>query len=196
MRKLAVLTFVTLDGVMQGPSTADEDPSDGFALGGWAKPYWEEVMAQVQTHAMAEPYDFLFGGNTFDMFSAHWPKEDPSDQTARTINDSEKYVVTSRQEPLGWSYAHKVQGDIPAEIAKLKGMDGRLLQVHGSCALIQLLLKHDLIDELRLWTFPVLLGSGRKLFSGGCVPAKFKLTKAEPTAGGVVMGLYQRAPKA
>ncbi len=194
MRKLAILTFVTLDGVMQGPSAAEEDRSDGFALGGWAKPYWDEVMAQVQTHAMAEPYDFLFGGNTFDMFSAHWPKEDQSDPAAKAINGSQKYVVTSREEPLGWSYAHKVQGDdIPGEIAKLKAEDGKLLQVHGSCALIQLLLKHDLVDELRLWTFPTILGSGRQLFSGGTVPAQFELTKAEPTPNGVLMSLYKRA---
>ena len=150
-------------------------------------------MAQVTVEAMSEPYDFLYGRKTFDLFSAHWQPEDPDNQTVRTINQSQKYVVTSQNDDLGWSDTHRIQGDLRAEIARLKAMDGLLLQVHGSGALIQALLANDLVDELRLWTFPVVLGSGKRLFGEGSVPANFRLVKSDSTPGGVIMGIYQRA---
>ena len=163
MRELAILTFQTLDGVMQAPKMPEEDPSGGFQHGGWADPYWGEVMELVGKEAMAEPYDVLFGRNTYDVFAAHAADDHP-------MYDSNKFVVTSKQETLAWNNSTPVNGDITAKIADLKQQDGPLLQVHGSCELIQTLLSHDLVDELRLWTFPVLVGAGKRLFGSERFP--------------------------
>ncbi|MEM1200892.1 MAG: dihydrofolate reductase family protein [Pseudomonadota bacterium] len=185
MRKLAILEFITLDGVMQAPKMPEEDRSGGFESGGWADPYWDQVMALVGKEAMAEPYDVLFGRNTYDMFAAHAGDTHP-------MNGFTKYVATSRPDSLSWMNSKAVTGDIPAQVAQLKEEDGPLLQVHGSCALVQALLAHDLVDELRLWTFPVVAGGGKRLFGGGAVPARFSLIKSDRTDNGVVMGLYKR----
>jgi len=184
MRELAILTFVTLDGVMQGVGRQDEDRSGDFTQGGWAMPYWDEVMAQVTTEAMTAPYDMLFGRKTYDLFA--------SSQTGNAAMDrAMKYVVTSTPETLSWENSAALGGDLVGEIMRLKQMDGPLLQVHGSWQLIQGLLKHDLIDEFRLWTFPLLLGSGKRLFEDG-VPASLRLSKTEPCDNGVVMTIYRR----
>lgn len=185
MRELAILTFITLDGVMQAPKMPEEDRSGNFVGGGWADPYWDEVMQLVGKEAMAEPYDVLFGRNTYDSFAAHLTDNHP-------MHDSNKIVATSRPETLAWNNSTPISGDIAAEVAHLKQQDGLLLQVHGSCELIQMLLSHNLIDELRLWTFPVVLGSGKRLFGNGAVPANFKLVKTDSTSNGVVMGIYRR----
>lgn len=186
MRKLAILTFVTLDGVMQAPSLPEEDFSGEFTGGGWAVPYWDEVMSMVTKEAMSEPYDILFGRKTYDVFSAHAGQNHP-------MHDFKKYVVTSKPNTLNWNNSAAITGDMAAEIQRLKQMDGPLLQVHGSCELIQALLKHDLIDELRLWIFPPILGSGKRLFGNGTIPSKFKLMKTDHTSNGVIMGLYERS---
>lgn len=185
MRKLAVLEFITLDGVMQAPKMPEEDRSGGFDQGGWADPYWDQVMALVGKEAMAEPYDVLFGRNTYDMFAAHAGDTHP-------MNSFTKYVATSRPETLPWVNSTAITGDIPTEVARLKRAEGPLLQVHGSCALVQTLLAHDLVDELRLWTFPVVAGGGKRLFGDGAVPAQFSLIKTDHTDNGVVMALYER----
>ena len=185
MRKLAVLEFITLDGVMQAPKMPEEDRSGGFQRGGWADPYWDQVMALVGKEAMAEPYDVLFGRNTYDMFSTHAGDTHP-------MNAFTKYVATSRPDTLSWMNSVAVTGDVPAELARLKQEDGPLLQVHGSWQLVQTLLAHDLIDELRLWTFPVVAGGGKRLFSDGAISAEFSLIKSANTENGVVMGLYER----
>ena len=185
MRELAVLTFLTLDGVMQAPKLPEEDRSGGFDGGGWADPYWDEVMQLVGKEAMAEPYDVLFGRNTYDVFSAHATDDHP-------MHNFNKIVATSKPETLSWNKSTPITGDIAAEVSRLKKQDGLLLQVHGSCELVQTLLSHDLVDELRLWTFPVVLGAGKRLFGSGAVPAKFKLVKTDNTPNGVVMGIYRR----
>ena len=191
MRELAILTFVTLDGVMQAPAEASEDRSGDFRHAGWARPYWDEVMAQVGKYAMAVPYDLLLGRRTFDIFArAH--AEGNADVRDSPLAQARKYVVTSSTEPLGWTNSVPVSGDIPTEIAGLKAADGPLLQVHGSWQLIQLLLAHDLIDEFRLWVFPVLLGSGKRLFAEGVPPRHLHLKRSEPTGNGVVMNIYRR----
>ena len=193
MRELAVLTFLTLDGVMQGPTSPEEDPSDGFTQGGWAGPYWEAVMQQVAVEAMAQPYDLLFGRKTYDVFAAHWPTVHPDDPIAARFNAARKYVATSSAtHPLNWRNTTRISGDVAAGIAQLKAQDGPLLQVHGSWRLIQTLLEHDLIDEFRLWTFPVTLGDGKRLFGRGAGPADLMLVKTGATANGVVMGIYRR----
>ncbi len=192
MRELAILTFMTLDGVIQAPSMPEEDTSGGFAHGGWAADYWPDVMEQVERVAMAQPFDLLFGRRTYDLFAGHWPNA-PESPHGQKLNAATKYVVTSAATGLAWQHSVPVTGDAAAEVAKLKEKDGPLLQVHGSAQLIQTLLANDLIDEFRLWTFPVLVGSGKRLFAEGTVPAHLKLVKADATTSGVTMGVYRRA---
>ena len=191
MRKLAILTFQTLDGVMQAPGLPEEDTSGGFAQGGWAKKYWDEVMEQVGREAMAEPYDLLLGRNTYELFVSSFANSDISDPTVEKLNNARKYVVTSRLGELHWRNSEKITGNIAAEISQLKEQHGPLLQVHGSWQLIQTLLSHRLIDELRLWTFPVVVGAGKRLFADGAVPTSYKLTRFKAGPSGVLMNFYQ-----
>ena len=194
MRELAILSFVTLDGVMQSPTSPDEDPSGGFTGGGWGAPYWEQVMPQVYAEAMSEPYDLLFGRKTYDIFASHWPNlSADADLVAARLNGGHKYVVTkSTSHPLPWELSTRIAGDVPAEIEKLKAKAGPLIQVHGSADLIQTLLNHDLIDEYRLWTFPVVVGDGKRLFGNRTVSSELKLIKTGTTEHGVVMTIYRR----
>ena len=192
MRKLAILTFQTLDGVMQAPSMPEEDTSGGFDRGGWAAPYWEEVMAQVRTEAMTEPYDMLFGRKTYELFAPHFSGPGNEGPEARMMNAATKYVASNTLTRLDWQNSVLISGDIPAEISALKKEEGPLLQIHGSRALIQTLIAHDLIDEFRLWTFPVLAGAGKCLFAEGVIPADLELIKTGKTPNGVVMGVYHR----
>ena len=173
---------------MQAPMEAWEDRSGGFSSAGWAKPYWDGVMAQVMTVAMAAPYDLLLGRTTFDIFhrAAKEAGESP-------LEAAQKYVVTSSDETLHWANSTRVSGDVATGIRQLKAQDGLLLQVHGSWQLIQLLLEHDLIDEFRLWVFPVVLGEGKRLFSGEFSVTKLDLIRTESTGNGAVMSIYRRA---
>jgi len=190
MRKLAILTFVTLDGVMQGPAFAEEDPSGGFQQGGWAVKYWDEVMEQVREEAMADPYDLLLGRKTYESFAAHWPHAGDN-PTANRINNATKYVATSTLSTLDWNNSRSIQGDIAAEVSRLKNQDGPLLQVHGSWQLIQTLLSDELIDEFRLWIFPVVVGSGKRLFEQGVVPTNLTLVKTRVCSNGAMMCIYR-----
>lgn len=186
MRELAVLAFQTLDGVMQAPKMQEEDRSGGFDRGGWADPYWDEVMQLVAREAMAEPYDVLFGRSTYDIFSAHATDDHP-------MHDSMKFVATSEPDTLTWNNSTPITGNIAASVARLKEQDGPLLQVHGSCELVQTLLHHNLVDELRLWTFPVTAGAGKRLFGTGTIPWVLHLVRSATTTNGVMMGIYRRA---
>ncbi len=191
MRKLAILIFQTLDGVMQAPSVPEEDLSGGFSQGGWANECWDEVMAQVGKEAMAEPYDLLLGRNTYNVFASSFASADPVNPTADQLNRATKYVVTSGTDDLTWRNSVKLPGsDVAAEITKLKNSEGPLLQVHGSWLLVQALLENNLIDELRLWTFPVVVGEGKRLFANGAIPSKYKLTKFEACPSGAFMHFY------
>ena len=183
MRELAILTFVTLDGVMQAVRSQEEDTSDGFVHGGWASDYWEEVMEQVREEAMAVPYDLLIGRTTYEMFAAS--------PNADSMRDATKYVVTSNLANLSWDNSVHVHGDIVTEISKLKAQEGPLLQVHGSWQLIQTLIAHDLVDEFRLWIFPVVVGSGKRLFDQVDIKKSFELIKTRATSNGVVMCIYR-----
>ncbi|WP_108882390.1 dihydrofolate reductase family protein [Anderseniella sp. Alg231-50] len=191
MRELAILTFVTLDGVMQAPAMPDEDRSGGFANGGWATPYWEEVMSQVGREAMAEPYDMLFGRKTYDLFAAHWP-EVRNDPAADRMNAATKYVATSSPDTLNWANSHAVSGDVAGQIAALKKLQGPLLQVHGSSELVHTLIAEDLVDEFRLWIFPTLVGPGKRLFRQDGFQGQLQLVKSEACRNGVVMNIYRR----
>ncbi len=193
MRELAILTFVTLDGVMQAPRMPDEDPSGGFEHGGWAADCWDDVMEQVRSEAMTTPYDFLFGRKTYDMFAAHWPQVGDDNPEAKRMNDATKFVATSSPSTLGWTNTRPITGDIAAEVARLKQQDGPLLQVHGSWQLIQTLLAHSLVDEFRLWTFPVIVGSGKRLFGRDSEPTTIELKKTAGCSSGAVMNIYRRS---
>ncbi len=187
MRELAILAFVTADGVMQAPKMQDEDSSGGFTHGGWANPCWDNVMESVGPVAMSEPYDVLLGRNTYDAFAPYFSAiESP-------LNKLTKYVVTSRPVSTPWEPTIVIPGDVPDAIARLKTQDGPLLQVHGSHGLIQLLLEHRLIDEYRIWTFPVVLGEGKQLFGDGAVPADLVLQKSASLSSGAVMSIYRNA---
>ncbi len=192
MRELAVLSFVTLDGVMQSPSMPEEDRSGGFTQGGWAAPYWEAVMAHVERVAMSKPYHILFGRKTYDIFARHWPNAPRSDLGDR-LNAARKYVATSRPAQLSWENAHALKGDTVEAVKELKARDGPLLQVHGSAALIQTLQAQNLIDEFRIWTFPVVVGAGKRLFEGTASPQSYALAGAEALDNGVTHQRLRRA---
>ena len=187
MRKLIVLSFITLDGVMQAPGGPEEDTSGGFKYGGWTAPYFDEAAGEIMAGQM-QPADLLLGRKTFDIFASYWP-EHAADWPG--INDATKYVVSSTKGTSDWEntvFLRSVE-----DIQKLKASDGRDLQVHGSGQLIQALLQHDLVDELWLKTFPLTLGQGKKLFADGTIPAAFTLTEHTITPGGVIFANYKRA---
>ncbi len=191
MRKLAILTFQTLDGVMQAPGVPEEDFSGGFTQGGWANDCWDEVMTQVGREAMAEPYDLLLGRTTYELFASSFANSNNDNPVADKLNSARKYVVTSTLDNLKWQNSEKITGDITEKLFRLKKQDGPLLQVHGSWQLIQLLLSNGLIDEFRLWTFPVVVGKGKRLFADGAVPAKYQLCKFETCPSGAFMHFYK-----
>ena len=197
MRELAILSFITLDGVMQSPTSPEEEPSGGFTQGGWAAEYWEEVMAQVRVEAMAEPYDLLLGRKTYESFAASWTNADAENPIAKKLNSANKFVATTATTTnIEWENTVRLTGDIVEEVKQLKAQEGPLLQVHGSCNLIQTLLLHDLVDEFRLWTFPVVLGNGKCLFGHGTMHGALSLVKSGSTSKGVVMGIYRRRQSA
>jgi dihydrofolate reductase len=192
MRKLIVSTFLTLDGVMQAPGGPEEDDSGGFAHGGWSVNYWDEQMGQVMGEAMSMPFDLLLGRRTYDIFAAYWPHA--TDQPgAKPLNDATKYVVSRSRPALEWSESVLIEGDAAEGIAALKKEDGPELQVHGSGNLIQTLLRHNLVDQYNLWVFPLVIGSGKRLFSDGTVPSALKLVDSKVSSTGVVIGTYEPA---
>ena len=191
MRKLIVLSFITLDGVMQAPGGPEEDPSGGFKYGGWSVGYFDDALGKVMAEQMGHAYDLLLGRKTYDIFAAHWPRV--HDDTAAGINRATKYVVTRRPVSLEWKTTVPIGGDVVGQIKKLKAKNGPELQVHGSGNLIQTLLKHDLVDEFWLKTFPVALGTGKRLFADGTVPSGFAMLQSRITPGGVVVASYGRA---
>jgi len=192
MRTLIVSTFLTLDGVMQAPGGPGEDDSEGFAHGGWSVNYWDEQMGQFMDEAMGEPFDLVLGRRTYDIFAAHWPHASEEDG-AKPLNDATKYVASRGRPVLEWDRSVLIEGDAAEGVAALKAGDGPPLQVHGSANLIQTLLRHDLVDEFRLMVFPLVLGSGKRLFADGTIPAGLKLVDGTVSSTGVVMGIYQPA---
>lgn len=191
MRKLVVLSFITLDGVMQAPGGPDEDPSGGFKYGGWTVPYFDEAGGEVMSEQMGHPFDLLLGRKTYEIFAAYWPQQ--TDGTAATLNKATKYVVSHNPLKSDWKTTLHIGGNVVDEIRKLKSGTGSELQVHGSGELIQTLLKNDLVDEFWLKTFPVVLGAGKKLFGEGTVPAAFSVEKTSVTPSGIVVATYKRA---
>jgi dihydrofolate reductase len=192
MRKLIVSTFLTLDGVMQAPGGPEEDDSGGFAHGGWSVNYWDELMSRTMTEAMSVPFDLLLGRKTYDIFAAYWPQA-PEEAGGKPLNDATKYVASRSRPTLEWKESVPIDGDAAEQIAALKQEDGPELQVHGSGNLIQTLLRHNLVDGYRLWVFPLVIGSGKRLFSDGTIPAGLKLVDSKVSTTGVVIGTYEAA---
>lgn len=189
MRKLTVLTFVSLDGIMQAPGGPEEDTSGGFKYGGWTVPYFDETMGEEMGKQMGKPFDLLLGRKTYEIFSSHWPDHKDEDMG---INEATKYVVLHEPMEFTWEKTVLLEGDVVEEVKRLKEEDGPDLQVHGSGNFIQTLLEHDLIDELWLKTFPITLGSGKRLFAEGTIPAAFKLTESTVSPSGVIIASYKR----
>jgi dihydrofolate reductase len=192
MRKLIVSTFLTLDGVMQAPGGPEEDDSGRFAHGGWSVNYWDEQMGQVMGEALSAPFDLLLGRRTYDIFAAYWPHA-TDEAGGKPLNDATKYVASRGHPTLAWGPSVLIEGDAAEGVAALKKGDGPEVQVHGSGNLIQTLLRRGLVDEYRLWVFPVVIGSGKRLFSDGTIPAGLKLLDSTVSSTGVVIGTYEPA---
>jgi dihydrofolate reductase len=191
MRKLLVSTFVSLDGVMQAPGGPGEDPSGGFHQEGWSVNYWDDDMHEAKAAEFAGPFDLLLGRRTYEIFAAHWPHS-KEEEIAEPFNRAAKYVAsrTLKQSDLRWQNSHLLGADVPAAIRKLKDGPGPELQVHGSSNLLQTLIRHDLADEFRVWTFPVLLGKGKRLFGEGTKPLNLKQVSSKMSGTGVTMSVY------
>ena len=189
MRELKVTTFLTLDGVMQAPGGPEEDPEADFAFGGWSVNYWDDTMAQEMDDFMGKPFDMVLGRKTYEIFAAYWPHAS-EEQGAKPLNDATKHVASRTLETVEWQNSVLIEGDVPEAVAALKKQDGPELQVHGSGNLIQTLLRHNLVDEFHLLTFPVVVGRGKRLFSDGTIPAGLKLVDHKVSSTGVVIGTY------
>jgi len=190
MRKIIASTFVSLDGVMQAPGGPDEDPVNGFRFGGWVFPYADDTMGSVIGALFAKPFALLLGRRTYDIFAAYWPYQD--DDIARAFNPAVKYVATHRPETLTWQNSQSLGPDIVAALRKIKQEDGPDLLIQGSGNLIQTLLANELIDEMTVLTFPLLLGKGKRLFEGGAAPGALKLTRSAVSSTGIVVATYER----
>jgi dihydrofolate reductase len=199
MRKISTNTFTTLDGVMQAPGGPEEDPTGGFSYGGWSAKYWDEMMARViRDEVLAGSFDLLLGRKTYEIFAAYWPyvKNEPDKLNsiiADKLNNARKYVVSKTLSKLEWENSTLIAGDAVKEVADLKRQDGPEIQVHGSGNLIQTLLKNDLIDQFRVWTFPLTLGGGKRLFGGGTLPVGLKLLDCGISSTGVSIATYERS---
>ena len=192
MRKLIVNTFLTLDGVMLAPGGPGEDDSGGFTYGGWSVNYWDEPMGRFMDDAMSRPFDLVLGRKTYDIFAAHWPNA-PEEAGGKPLNDATKYVASRGRPALEWSNSVLIDGDVAEGVAALKAEEGPELQVHGSGNLVQTLLRHGLVDQFRLMVFPLVIGSGKRLFAEGTLPAGLRLVDSSVSTTGVLMGVYEPA---
>ncbi|MFJ5080124.1 dihydrofolate reductase family protein [Streptomyces sp. NPDC088553] len=194
MATLSLTQFLTLDGVHQAPGGPEEDPSDGFTRGGWSVPFGDEDFGRFMDGVFARPTAFLLGRRTYEIFAGYWPKRtDPADPIATKLNALPKYVATTTLDSAEWEGTTVLRGDVVDEVRALKERTDGEIQMHGSGGLAQTLLDHDLIDTLHLLVFPVVLGTGRRLFADGVRPAAFRLTDARTTGSGVTLTTYELA---
>lgn len=190
MRKIIAITQVTLDGVMQSPGGPEEDPRNGFTHGGWAMRFLDQAASQVIDEIMAGEFDMLLGRRTYDIFAAYWPHQ--GDNTiAKAFNKATKYVVTHNPGGLGWERSQHIGGDVVDELHQLKASDGPELHIWGSSELLQTLIAAELVDEYRMWVFPVVLGKGKRLFENGVPPCDLSLIATQSTPKGVLLNTYR-----
>lgn len=192
MRKIIVISMITLDGVMQSPGAPDEDPSGEFQYGGWIVPFADGFGGKVLQEQLGHPFDLLLGRKTYDIWVPYWPQNGESFIGA-AFNKATKYVASTTLTEGAWDQTVILRDEIAAGVKKLKQSEGPELQVHGSAHLVQTLLEHDLVDELWLKIFPITLGGGKRLFAGGAIPAAFTLKSCTHSPGGVIFATYQRA---
>lgn len=189
VRKLIVQTFLTLDGVMQAPGGPEEDDSGGFAYGGWLVNDWDEQTGEVMDEATSKSFAMVLGRRTYDIMAAYWPHAS-EEEGGPVFNEATKYVASRSQPTLEWSNSVLIEGDPAEGLAALKEQDGPELVVYGSANLIQTLLRRGLVDEFRLWIFPLVIGSGKRLFAEGTIPAGLELVDSKISTTGVMMGTY------
>ena len=192
MRTLLVNTFVSLDGIMQAPGGPDEDRSGGFGYGGWQASYWTDPMTQVMEDLLSQPFELVLGRRTYEIFAGYWPHHDDNPIGA-ALNAAVKHVASRTLTEVDWANSRLIDGDVVAYLTALKQSDGPDLHVHGSANLIDTLLAGDLIDEYQIWTFPVLLGTGKRLFDGTAVPQGLRLVDSTVYDTGAIRARYQRA---
>jgi len=192
MRKINVIEFVSLDGVIQGPGGPEEDTSGGFAYGGWIIPHSDAVSSTAIRKEMDMPFDLLLGRKTFDIWAQFWPHHG---EIWPAVNTATKYVASNTITSHEWQPSVFLSGDISEKISTIKRQQGPDLHVYGSANLIQTLLKHDLVDAFWLKIFPITLGGGKRLFADGAIPAAFKLTESTVTSKGVILVNYERVAK-
>lgn len=192
MRKLIAITQVTLDGVMQSPGGPEEDPSNGFAHGGWAMPFFDDAASQVIGETIAGEFDMLLGRRTYEIFAAYWPTRDEN-PIGKAFNKATKYVVTRSLDQLDWASSHHIGGEVVGEVRRLKTSDGPALHVWGSSELLQTLIAAELVDEYRMWVFPLVLGEGKRLFDTGVPPGRLALVETRSTPSGVLLNTYHPA---
>jgi dihydrofolate reductase len=192
MRKLSVLSFVTLDGVMQAPGAPEEDRSGGFTHGGWAAGYWDDFLGGVMIDQLSAPFELLLGRKTYEIFAAYWPRQEEG-PIAKALNSARKYVASTTLKKLDWANSILISADVPLQVGELKQQSGPEIQVHGSGNLIQTLVSNDLVDEFLLKIFPITLGEGKRLFSEGAIPLGFRLSGVKTSPKGVIVADYVRA---
>ncbi len=191
MRKIIAITQLTLDGVMQGPGGPEEDASDGFAHGGWAMPFGDDVVGQTLRETVAGEFDMLLGRRTYEIFAAYWP--DQGGPITKAFNKATKYVVTRSLDQLEWENSRQIGGDVVDEVRRLKASDGPELHIWGSSELLQTLIAADLVDEYRVWISPVVVGGGKRLFENGVPPRSLSLVATRTSPRGVLLNIYRPA---
>jgi dihydrofolate reductase len=189
VRKIIVLTFLSLDGVMQAPGGPEEDTSGNFTLGGWTVPYFDEFLGNIMTEQMSQPFDLLLGRKTFEIFASYWPHHP---EEGAGINNATKYVVSDTLKSHQWQKSVFLGGNVVEQIRELKAGDGPDLQVHGSGELIQTLMENDLVDEFWLKIFPVTLGMGKRLFGSGTISGAYTLVDSKTSPSGVMIATLKR----
>ena len=192
MRKIIVITQVTVDGVMQAPGGPEEDPRNGFTHGGWAMPFVDEVVRQAIAETIADEFDMLLGRRTYEIFAAYWPNQGDN-PIAKAFNKATKYVVTRSLDRFDWKKSQRIDGDVVEEVRQLKASDGPALHIWGSGELLQTLIAAGLVDEYRIWVFPVVLGEGKRLFENGVPPRGLALVETRSTPKGVLINTYRSA---
>jgi dihydrofolate reductase len=193
MRKIITTTFITLDGVLQGPGGPEEDTSNGFKYGGWQMGWDEkdEIADRILDKFLAVPFELLLGRRTYDIFASYWPNHPEITSVATPFNSTKKYVVSHKSVKLSWNNSELIKGNVVTKIKKLKKIDGPDLWVWGSGNLIQTLLKHNLIDQMHIFIYPITIGTGKKLFAEGARPQRFKPVDSKITSTGVVFATYE-----